>query len=90
MSKKIINIILLVFFSLFVILVINYYFSEKNIIIVNKSRSSYLSNLENYAVNLPILKNNTNNAIIYINDLEEFKNKRKKRVWENLISDNND
>ena len=36
--------------------------------------------------NLPVLKNDTNNIIIYKNDLEEFKKKRKKRFWEKLIS----
>ena len=37
-----------------------------------------------------LLKNDTNNIIIYIDDLEEFKNKRKKRIWENLISNKNE
>ena len=36
--------------------------------------------------NLPVLKSDTNNIIIYKNDLEEFKKKRKKRFWEKLIS----
>ena len=42
-----------------------------------------LNKYENY---LPLLKNDTNNVIIYKNELEEFKNKRKKRPWEELIS----
>ena len=46
--------------------------------------------LNKNAVNLPLLKNDTNNIIIYIDDLEEFKNKRKKRIWENLISNQNE
>ena len=37
-----------------------------------------------------ILENNTENIIIYKNDLEEFKNKRKKRFWEKLISNLNE
>ena len=36
--------------------------------------------------NLPTLKNDTNNIIVYKNDLEEFKKKRKKRLWEKLIT----
>ena len=43
--------------------------------------------LNKNAVNLPLLKNDTNHVIIYKNELEEFKNKRKKRPWEELISD---
>ena len=39
---------------------------------------------------LPILKNDTKNIIIYIDDMENFKKKRKKRFWEKLISDNNE
>ena len=35
-------------------------------------------------------KTSRNNIIIYIDDLEEFKNKRKKRIWEELISNKNE
>ena len=42
--------------------------------------------LNKYENNLPLLKSDTNNVIIYKNELEEFKNKRKKRFWEKLIS----
>jgi hypothetical protein len=90
MSKKIVNIILLTFFSSFVFFITNYYFSEKNVTMINKSRSFYSSSLNNFPEDLPVLRNNTNNVIIYINDLEDFKNKRKKRAWENLITDYNE
>ena len=73
-------------FIIFTFLTINYYFSEKNMVDINKSRSTYALTLYN---NLPLLKNDTNNIIVYKNDLEEFKKKRKKRVWEKLISDGN-
>ena len=46
--------------------------------------------LNKYENNLPLLKNDTNNVIIYKKGLEEFKNKRKKRIWENLISNQNE
>jgi hypothetical protein len=36
---------------------------------------------------LPTLEKDTNNIIIYKNDLDEFKKKRKKRFWEDLIND---
>ena len=86
MLKKIINIFFLISFFIFIFLVTKYYFSEQNLIFTNKSRSLYFLTLNKYANNLPLLKNDTNNIIIYINDLEEFKNKRKKRFWEKLIS----
>ena len=90
MFKKVINIFFLISFITFIFLVTKYYFSEQNLIFTNKSRSSYSLTLSKYEKNLPLLKNDTNNIIIYINDLEEFKNKRKKRIWENLISDDNE
>jgi|TARA_B110000438_G_C15692371_1_gene597353 hypothetical protein len=86
MLKKTINIFFITSFLIFIIIIIKYYFSEKNFIFTNKSRSFHYLNLNNYAKNLPLLKNNTNDIIIYKNDLAEFKNKRKKRVWEKLIS----
>ncbi len=67
-----------------------YYFSEQNIIFTNKSRSLYLTTLGYDKNNLPVLENDTNNINVYINDLEDFKNKRKKRFWEDLISNKNE
>ena len=80
------NIIFLMSFIIFTFLTINYYFSEENMVDINKSRSTYALTLYN---NLPLLRNDTNNIIVYKNDLEEFKKKRKKRFWEKLISDDN-
>jgi len=82
MLKKIKSIFFLLSFSIFIFLVTNHYFSEKNIIYINKARSTYsLISLNE----LPLLKNDTNKIIVYKNDLEEFKKKRKKRFWEKLI-----
>jgi len=86
MIKKFKNIFFLISFIIFTFLTINYYFSEANMIHINKSRSTYGLILYN---NLPLLKNDTNNIIVYKNDLEEFKKKRKERFWEKLISDDN-
>ena len=91
MIKKIKKAFFLMSFIIFIFLVSKYYFSEKNIIITNKSRSSYSATLNiNNENNIPVLKNDTSNIIIYKNDLEEFKKKRKKRIWEKLISDQNE
>jgi len=90
MFKKIKNISFLVIFFAFIFLVTKYYFSEQNIVFTNKSRSSYLITLRNGENNLPVLKNDTDDVIVYINDLEYFKKKRKKRFWEKLISNKNE
>ena len=86
MLKKIINIFFLISFFIFIFLVTKYYFSEQNLIFTNKSRSLYSLTLNKYGNNLPLLKNDTDNIVIYKNGLEEFKSKRKKRFWEKLIS----
>ena len=87
MIKKIKSTFFLLFFLTFIFFTVKYYFSEKNILIVNKSRSTYALNLIEEQDNIPVLKNDTNNIIVYKNELEEFNKKRKKRIWEKLISD---
>ena len=87
MISKIKKTSFILFFFIFVFLVSKYYFSEQNIVFTNKSRSSYNLTLNLNNKNLPILKNDTKNIIVYKNDLNEFKKKRKKRSWEDLISD---
>ena len=86
MFKKTRNIFFLVFFFSFIFFTIKYYISEKNIIFTSKSRSSYKLGFDINDKNLPILKNDTANIIVYKNGIEEFKKKRKKRFWEKLIS----
>ena len=90
MIKKISNTFFLIIFFLFIFLVTKHYFSEENIILTNKSRSSYTLMINEDNENLPILKNDTKNIIIYKNGIEEFKKKRKKRFWEKLISEKNE
>ena len=73
-------------FLIFILSITQYYFSKKNIILINKSRSTYTVNLSKKTAKLPILKNDTNNIIVYKNELSEFKKKSKRRFWEKLIS----
>ena len=90
MYTKIKNTLFLIIFSIFIFLVTKHYFSDENVIFTNKSRSSYALQVNIDNKSLPILKNDTNNIIIYKNDVEEFTKKRKKRFWEKLISDKNE
>ena len=80
------NIFFLITFFTFFFFISKYYFSEENKIYTNKSRSSYLHNFNIDAEDLILLKNDTKNIIVYLNEIEEFKKKRKKRFWEKLIS----
>ena len=86
MYKKVKNLSFFISFLVFFVLVAFYYFSEKNIIYVNKSRSYYSSEGNINYGDLPTLKNDTNDIVVYKNYLDEFKKKRKKRFWEKLIS----
>ena len=90
MYNRIKNVLFLIIFFIFIFLISKYYFSEQNIVFINQSRSSYETSLDNDKNNLPVLKNDTNNTIIYVSDLENFKKKRKKRFWEKLISNSNE
>ena len=90
MFRKIKNTLFLIIFSISTFLVTKHYFSDENVIFTNKSRSSYALQVNIDNKSLPILKNDTNNIIIYKNDVEEFTKKRKKRFWEKLISDKNE
>ena len=90
MYYRIKNIFFLIIFFTFIFLILKHYFSEQNIVFINQSRSSYEISLDNNKNNLPVLKNDTNNIIVYVEDLEKFKNKRKKRFWEKLISNTNE
>ena len=90
MYNKIKNIFFLVIFSIFIFSITNFYFSEHNIKFTNKSRLSYEISLNKGKKNLPVLENDTNEVIVYLDDLEDFKKKRKKRFWERLISNNNE
>ncbi len=85
MLEKIKNSVFIGSFLLFIVLIINFYFSEANIKSTQKIRSYYLNNINSKVESLPLLKNDTSNIIEYSNDLNNYKNKRKKRFWEKLL-----
>ena len=90
MYQKIKNIFFLAIFFSFIFFITKYYFSDQNIVFTNKSRSLYLTSLNDNKNNLPLLEKDTNNIIVYKNDLEILKKKKKKRFWEKLISNLNE
>ena len=85
MLRKIKNIFYLGSFFIFIILTTRFYFSDQNIRETNKSRSLYSVELNNNTQNLPLLKNDTNNIIKYLNDVEVYKKKKKKFSFFDLI-----
>jgi len=67
------------------VLTTSFYFSDQNIRATNKSRSFYVVKLHYDTLKLPLLVNDTNDIIEYRNDVQEFRDKIKKRIFEGLI-----
>ena len=87
MVKSIIYAIILWSYIFFVILISNFYFSEKNIILVNKSKSFDSKNTLNKLQILPLLKSDTSDIIEYKSDLEIYKKNKKKYTFWDLIKE---
>ena len=88
MDKTIIkNIFFLASLFVFIALTTSFYFSEQNIRATNKSRSFYAVKLHYDTLKLPLLVNDTKGTIEYRNDVQEFIDKRKKWIWEELIKE---
>ena len=73
---------LIIFFSIF--FVIKFYLSENNFKRSNKVILQHRNELDNKFNNLPIIKNDTNDIIEYTNEIEEFKNKKQRKFWDLL------
>ena len=86
MLNKITKIVYIVSFLIFIILLSFYYFSEKNMIKTNKSRSYYNLKIKDITVDLPLLINDTDNIIEYKDDTEVYKKKKKKYFFWELIN----
>ena len=71
----------------FIFFVVNFYLSENNIKRNNKVIYQYQNELDKKFNNLPIIKNDTNDIIEYTNEIEEFKNKKQRKFWDLLKSD---
>ena len=84
MLKEVKNVVYLltIFFSIF--FVIKFYLSENNIKWSNKVILQYQNELDKKFNNLPIIKNDTNDIIEYTNEIEEFKNKKQRKFWDLL------
>ena len=85
MTKKIKNIFYLISFFIFVFFTINFYFSDQNIKLINKSRALYPSKLNVDVQNLTLLKNDTQNIIEYKDDVEVYKKEKKNYTFWDLI-----
>ena len=68
----------------FIFFVTKFYISENNIKRSNKIIFQYQNELDKKFNNLPIIKNDTNDIIEYTNEIEIFKNKKQRKFWKLL------
>ena len=87
MIKKFLYILFFLIPIAFAVMVIFFYFSEKNINLINKSRSKTYTEVPADINKLPLLKNNTSNIIEYISD-SNGTNKKKYNKFFELIGNN--
>ena len=85
MLKKVKFFFYIMSFFTFVFLATNFYFSEQNVRLINKSRSLYPNETNNNIQNLILLKNDTKNIIEYKSDIEVYKKKKKNYTFWDLI-----
>ena len=86
MLKEIKYLIFIVIIILFVFFTGKYYFSDENIKKSYRSRSNINEKIKVYSADLPVLNNDTQNIIEYVNQTN--KNKKKKfNFWKLLEND---
>ena len=85
MFNKVKIIFYLLSFFTFIFLVLNFYFSDLNIKKTNKNRSISLNRLVSDIQKLPLLKNDTEDIIVYKDDIENYKKKKKKYKFWDLV-----
>ena len=86
MWKEVKYVIFIVVISSFLFFTVKYYFSDEN---VKKSYRSYNSideRIKTYSLKLPILENDTNDIIEYVNQTNK-KKKKKFNFWKLLEND---
>ena len=86
MLKEIKYLIFIVIILLFLFFTGKYYFSDENIKKSYRSQKNIDEKIKNYAINLPILKNDTNNIIEYVKQSHK-KKKKKFNFWKLLEND---
>ena len=84
MLKEVKYLVYLLTIFFFIFFVIKFYLSENNIKWSNKVMLQYQNVLDKKFINLPIIKDDTNDIIEYTNEIEDFKNKKQRKFWDLL------
>ena len=84
MLKEVKYVVYLLTIFFFIFFVIKFYLSENNIKWNNKVILQYQNILDKKFINLPIIKDDTNDIIEYTSEIEDFKNKKQRKFWDLL------
>ena len=82
---KIFNIIMFLLIIIFILNIYNYYSSNKNIDAKNYNRKNIDQILKEKIIDLPVLKNDTDNVIEFNNSLKDEIEENKKRSFWDLL-----
>ena len=82
---KIFNIIMFLIIIIFILSIYNYYSSNKNVDAKNYNRKNIDQILKEKIIDLPVLKNDTDNVIEFNNSLKDGIEENKKRSFWNLL-----
>ena len=82
---KIFNIIMFLLIIIFILSIYNYYSSNKNIDAKNYNRKNIDQILKEKIIDLPVLKNDTDNVIEFNNSLKDGIEENKKRSFWDLL-----
>ena len=86
MWKEVKYVIFIVVISSFLFFTVKYYFSDQNIKKSYRSYNSVDERIKIYSLKLPILENDTNDVIEYVNQTNK-KKKKKFNFWKLLEND---
>ena len=84
MLKEVKYVVYLLIIFFFIFFVIKFYLSENNIKWSNKVILQYQNISDKKFISLLIIKDDTNDIIEYTNEIEEFRNKKQRKFWDLL------
>ncbi len=82
MIKEIKYLFYLVVLSIFIFLVINYYFSDYYEKKSNRKISNFLNNFNSKNIDLPLIKSDTKNIIEYKINSDQMINTKQRKFWD--------
>ena len=82
MVKEIRYLFYLVVLSIFIFLVINYYFSDYYEKKSNRKISNFLDNFNSKNIDIPLIKNDTKNIIEYKINSDQMINTKQRKFWD--------